>query len=64
MPVIDALTKRLRSGRAHGFALATLAAVGLWAIGLSEISWAPFFFAAVSAATPGGCLTRIRGARL
>jgi hypothetical protein len=60
--VIDRLTKRLGRGSVLDFAVAAVAAVGLWAIGLSEVSWAPFFVVAVSAATPGGCLPRIREA--
>jgi hypothetical protein len=59
---MDRPTKRLGSGSVLEFAVAAVAAVGLWAIGLSEVSWAPFFFVAVSAATQGGCLRRIREA--
>jgi hypothetical protein len=62
MLVMGRLTKRLGSGSVLDFAVAAAAAVGLWAIGLSEVSWAPFFFVAVSAATPGGCVRRIRQA--
>ncbi len=62
--MIDGLVKMLRSGHVLDFAVATVAAVGLWAVGLSEVSWAPFFVVAVSAATPGGRLSRTRGARL
>lgn len=60
--MIDGLVKMLRSGHVLDFAVATVAAVGLWAVGLSEISWAPFFVVAVSAATTGSCLVGIRRA--
>jgi hypothetical protein len=60
--VIDGLAKVLRRGHVVDFAVATVAAVGLWAVGLSEISWAPFFVVAVSASTRGGCLVGTRQA--
>ena len=60
--MIDGLVKVLRSGHVLDLAVATVAAVGLWAVGVSEISWAPFFVVAVSAWPTGGCLLGTRRA--
>ena len=43
---------------------ATVLAGGLWAVGLSEVMWAPFYFAAVESGRRGGWLSLPRrGAR-
>ena len=46
------------------FAIATAAAFALAALGLSEVSWAPFFVVAVESGRRRGCLNPFRqGAR-
>ena len=42
------------------FAAAAVAALGLGALGLSEISWAPFFLVAADSAGRGVCLDALR----
>jgi hypothetical protein len=45
-------------------AIATAAAVALWAVGLAEVIWVPYFFVAVESARRPRCLPRLRmGAR-
>ena len=60
--MVDALRRLNRRVRALDFLVATLAAVGLWAVGLSEAAWLPFAALAVSAKTQRGCLPRLRKA--
>jgi hypothetical protein len=44
-----------------GVVVASAAAAFLWAAGLSEVLWVPYFLVAAASGRPGGCVKLLRG---
>ena len=44
-----------------GFGVASAAAASLWAAGLSEVLWVPYFFVAAASGRRSGCVRLLRG---